>query len=150
MQLRRLLVATLTWFLPSALLAQTGPVDRLEILGRLAIGESPSYVAHLVKVHAFTFSPDGHFLSQVRQAGGEGILVQRLQSAPAPARPEHFSDSSISVDHLANCAELVHTQLFEEADAECRKSIEENPLSPWPLLATALLESPWVRAGQSD
>jgi hypothetical protein len=50
MQLRRLLVATLTLFLPSALFAQTGPVDRLEILGRLAIGESPSYVAHLVKV----------------------------------------------------------------------------------------------------
>jgi len=86
MQLSRLLVATLTLLLPSALFAQTGPVDRLEVLGRLAIGESPSYVAHLVKVHALTFSPDGHFLSQVRQAGGEGILVQRLQFAPAPAR----------------------------------------------------------------
>lgn len=139
MKLRPLLVATLSLLLPSALFAQSKPLDRSEILGRLATGESPSYVAHLVKVRALTFSPDGRFLSQIRLAGGEGILIQRLQSAPAPARPEPFYATSISVDHLARCAELVHTQLFEEAEAECRKSIEENPLSPWPLIAVARL-----------
>jgi len=95
MQLRRLLAATLTLFLPSALFAQTGPVDRLEVLGRLAIGESPSYVAHLVKVHALTFSPDGHFLLQVCQAGGEGIPrpTSSVRSGSCPRRRRNESQT---------------------------------------------------------
>ena len=41
------------------------------------------------------------------------------------------------VDHLAKCAELLHTGAQESAEAECRAAIHESPRSPWPLLIVA-------------
>jgi len=150
MNSRSLIPVVLASLVPASLLAQAKPLDRSEVFGRLAVGDSPSYIAHLVKTRPLTFTPDAKFISQIRLAGGDGVLVQRLQSAPVPAASD-LSVSRFSSDHLAKCAELVHAELLGQADSECRAAIAENPQSPWPLLATAqlseqrppVLQRPW-------
>jgi hypothetical protein len=52
------------------------------------------------------------------------------------------ADQDVPVHHLAKCAELIHTGAVEGAENECRAAIDENPKSPWPLLATASLLQP--------
>ena len=117
--------------------AQSLPLDHAEILGRLARGYWPSYVAHLVKTRGVRFSSSADFVERVKLAGGEGILVGRLLASDA-SEPSHFiSDTDASYDHLAKCAELIHQGGVEQAERECRASIEENPRSPWPLIAAA-------------
>ena len=56
-------------------------ITRAEVLGRLAAGEPPSYVAHLVKVRGTNFSVTASFLEMVRRAGGAGILLDRLSTS---------------------------------------------------------------------
>jgi tetratricopeptide (TPR) repeat protein len=114
----------------------TKPLTRTEILGRLAVEYSPSYVARLAVSRGIGFSPSESFLSAVKAAGGEGILVERL-SSPDAAGPRHsFSDTDGSTEYLAKCAELLRAGDAESAEKECRAAIDENPESPWPLLAT--------------
>jgi tetratricopeptide (TPR) repeat protein len=137
MKLRALLSVLL--FLPGCAFAQSAPLDRAEILGRLAQDYSPSYVAHLVKIRGVSFSSSEDFLYRVKLAGGDGILAERLLSAEASKQPRSFSDPDASYDHLAKCAELNHTGAIEPAKKECAAAIDENPRSPWPLLATAQL-----------
>jgi tetratricopeptide (TPR) repeat protein len=117
--------------------AQSAPLDRAEVLGRLAVGYPPSYVAKLVKVRGIRFFPTADFLYRVKLAGGDGILVERLSSADAATPLVAPTDESGPVDHLAKCAELIHTGAIEAAEPECRAAIAESPKSPWPLLATA-------------
>jgi tetratricopeptide (TPR) repeat protein len=112
------------------------PLDRIEILGRLAVGYSPSYVAYLVKTHGVTFSVSAGLLDQVTQLGGSGILIDSLSHAASPNSIAPSSDGGLPVEHLANCALLIHTGDLESAEQECRASINENPQSPWPLRAT--------------
>ncbi len=139
MKRRTLIFALVFPLLSSCLLAQSVPLGQAEILGRLAVSYSPSYIAHLVKTRGVSFSSTGDFLYRVKLAGGEGILVERLSSADSPSSRISSSDLDRSVDHLAKCAELLHTGAIESAEKECRASIEENPKSPWPLLVTAQL-----------
>ena len=118
------------------------PLDRVEILGRLALSYSPSYIAYLVKTHGVSFTPSADFISQIKLAGGEGILVDRLSTAePAP-----MSDSSNlndrSIEHMAKCSEQIHNGSAEAAEQECRGAIVESPRSPWPLLVVAKFTSP--------
>ena len=135
-------ILTLGWFFllvsPNAL-GQTVPLDQTEILGRLAAGNTPSYVAHLVKTRGVSFSVSQDFLYRVKLAGGEGILAERLLSAEESGQPHPVSEKEASFDRLAQCAELIHAGATDLAEKECRISIEENPQSPWPLLATARL-----------
>jgi tetratricopeptide (TPR) repeat protein len=112
-------------------------LDRAEILGRLAKDFSPSFIAHLVKTRGISFSPTSSFLSQVKLAGGDGILIDRLSSSDSSAQNNSSLAESLSVEHLAKCAEFMRTGATESAELECRASIEENPASPWPLLLTA-------------
>jgi tetratricopeptide (TPR) repeat protein len=120
-------------------LAQLPPLDRAEILGRLANESSPSYIAHLVKIRGVSFDPSGDFLYRVRLAGGEGILIERLSSAKVSQQTASTADADAGYGHLAKCAELVHTGAVESAEKECRAAMNENPRSPWPLVATAQL-----------
>jgi tetratricopeptide (TPR) repeat protein len=117
--------------------AQSAPLDHSEVLGRLAVGYSPSYIAHLVKTRGVTFTSSEDFLSRIKLAGGDGILVKRLFTADAQTLS--LTEAEPPFDHLAKCAELIHTGALESAEKECRASIEENTHSPWPLLATAEL-----------
>jgi len=112
------------------------PLTRAEILGRLAIGYSPSYLAHLLKTRGAAFAADAHFLDQISLAGGNGVLFQRLSSADPIAAPPSSPDAAASVDLLAKCAEWLKLGYPERAESECRAAIDENPSSPWPLLAT--------------
>ena len=64
--------------------AQSAPLDRAEILGRLTQGYSPSYLGQLVKTRGISFSPSADFLDRVKLAGGDGILIERLSSATPP------------------------------------------------------------------
>ena len=123
---------------PSFAFGQSGaaPLDRSEILGRLAIGYSPSYVGRLIESRGITFAPSENFLSEVISAGGGGILVQRLSSADVSRSPRSLSDPDRPTDDLANCAELLHSGAVELAEKACRSAMDENPQSPWPLLAT--------------
>lgn len=118
---------------------QNVPLDQTEILGRLAAGNTPSYVAHLVKTRGVSFSVSQDFLYRVKLAGGEGILVERLLSAEESGQPQSVSQKEASFNLLAKCAELIHVGATDLAEKECRISIQENPESPWPLLATARL-----------
>lgn len=119
--------------------AQQVPLDQTEILGRLAAGNTPSYVAHLVKTRGISFSASEAFVYQVKLAGGEGILAERLLSAEESGQPLSMSEKEASFQGLAKCAELIHVGATDLAEKQCRISIEENPQSPWPLLATARL-----------
>jgi tetratricopeptide (TPR) repeat protein len=123
--------------LASSGFAQSGPLDHAEVLGRLAQGYGPSYVAHLVKTRGVSFSSSGYFIERVKLAGGDGILVERLFESEASDRAHSISDPEPSYGHLASCAELIHTGAMEEAEEECRASIDENLKSAWPLVATA-------------
>lgn len=126
------------WLSPSAS-GQKVPLDEEEILGRLAAGNTPSYIAHLVKTRSVSFSASGQFVYQVKLAGGDGVLVERLLSAEESWRPQSLSGTAPSLERLAKCAELIHTGATDLAEKECRVSIGENPRSPWPLLAIARL-----------
>lgn len=119
--------------------AQNIPLDQMEILGRLAAGNTPSYVAHLVKKRGVSFSVSQDFLYRVKLAGGEGILFERLRSAEESEPAQPVSGKEASFKRLAKCAELIHAGATDLAEKECRISIEEDPQSPWPLLATARL-----------
>jgi hypothetical protein len=85
---------------------QSGPLDHAQVLGRLAQGYGPSYVAHLVKTRGVSFSSSGYFIELVKLAGGDGILVERLFASEASDRAHSISDPEPSYDHLASCAEL--------------------------------------------
>jgi tetratricopeptide (TPR) repeat protein len=115
----------------------TGPMDRTEILGRLALYYSPSYIAHLVKSRGLSFSLTTDFLDQVKQAGGAGILFDNLPHAVSPESIGSDPNSSASIEHLAQCAALIHSGDFDSADEECHAAIKETPSSPWPLLVTS-------------
>jgi tetratricopeptide (TPR) repeat protein len=132
------LLSLLLAFVPAYSFAQSGPspLSRSEILGRLAVGYSPSYIARLVQSRGTSFSPSEHFLSAVKSAGGDGILVERLSSSDSSRSPKAFSDPDGSTDLLARCAELIRSGAFAPAEKECRAAIDENPQSPWPTLAT--------------
>jgi len=128
---------SVSFVLASLLLApgihpQTIPVTQVEILGRLARRNSPSFVAHLVKTRGIAFGVTDSFLTQVEAAGGDGLLVEYLSSA---ATINEFKDEP--VEHISKCAERVHVGDTESAVAECRAAIQENPTSPWPLLISA-------------
>jgi tetratricopeptide (TPR) repeat protein len=122
--------------------AQSGRLDQTEVLGRLSVNYSPSYIAHLVKVRGLSFSPTQDFIYRVKLAGGDGILVERLSSSDAAPSVLSSADQDVPVRHLAKCAELIHTGAVEAAEPECRAAISENPKSPWPLLATAKVLEP--------
>ena len=135
--------------LASGAFAQSLPLDRAEILGRLAQGYWPSYVAYLVKTRGVSFSWSPDFVDRVKRAGGEGILVGRLIASDT-SEPSHFiSDSDAFYAHLAKCAELIHQGGVEQAEQECQASIEENPKSPWPLIVTAKVLQLEFTAGAS-
>jgi len=137
MRTRTLFFALAFSFLPAGLFAQSAPLDHAEILGRLALDYSPSYIAHLVKTRGVSFSSSENFIYRVKLAGGDGILAERLLSTDTFGQSHSLSDPVPSDDHLAKCAELIHTGDIEPAEKECRAAIEENPKSPWPLLVTA-------------
>jgi tetratricopeptide (TPR) repeat protein len=114
----------------------TAPLDRTEILGRLALGYSPSYIAYLVKTRGLSFSISASFLDRVTQLGGSGILVDTLPHAASPNSIDPSSVEGPPVEHLGKCALLTHTGDLDSAELECRASIDENPKSLWPLRAT--------------
>ena len=119
---------------PSCALAQSQPLDRAEILGRLAQGYSPSYLAQLVTTRGVSFSASADFLDRVKRAGGDGILAERL-SAADPATTTALSKQDRPFDLLAKCAEWIHVGGAALAENDCRAAIDENPESPWPILA---------------
>jgi tetratricopeptide (TPR) repeat protein len=119
--------------LPRCASAQSSPLDRAEILGRLTQGYSPSYVAHLVKTRGVNFSPTADFLSSVKLAGGDGLLVERLSSSDlVPVISSSNRDRPF--EHFARCAELIHVGDDEQAQQECLAAIDENPESAWPVM----------------
>ena len=139
-----LLVALFIAFLPISGFAQSmpSPLSRAEILGRLALDQPPSGIAHLVKTRGIGFTVSDDFLSDVKRGGGDGILVEHLGAADKSNSSQSLAEAEGSVEHLAKCAELLHIGDTEQAIRECRASIDENPQSAWPFLATnRVLES---------
>jgi hypothetical protein len=132
MKTRATFFALVLALLCPCLLAQSAVLDRAEILGRLTQGYSPSYLGQLIKTRGVSFSPSADFLDRVRLAGGDGILIERLSSAMPSAG---ISQNDRPFEFLAKCAELIHIGAGERAENDCRAAIEENPESPWPLMA---------------
>jgi tetratricopeptide (TPR) repeat protein len=144
MKPKNVLVALFVAFLPISGFGQStpAPLSRAEVLGRLALAEQPSGIARLVKTRGIGFSVSDDFLSDVKRAGGDGILVERLEAAEKSNSSPSLTEHEGSFEHLAKCAELLHIGDTEQAIRECRASIDENPQSAWPLLATnGVLES---------
>jgi Tfp pilus assembly protein PilF len=135
MKLRPLLLVLAPFLLAPSICAQSTPLTHAEILGRLANGEAASFVAHLVRERGLNFAITDSFLTQVKAAGGDGVLVQHLSSLNSATIGTELDEKP--VEHLAKCAEFVHMSDLESAVAECRASIEENPMSAWPLLISA-------------
>lgn len=138
MRFRRYIIVAVSTLASPSLLAQSAPLDRVEILGRLASGYAPSYIAHLVRTRGVEFPVSADFLDRVKAAGGGGVLLERLSSAERRSPPSG-TPAQVLVDHLARCAELVHIGDTDLAKEECDAAIDENPASPWPLVATARL-----------
>ena len=127
-------------FIPQGLFAQEPrPLDRTEILGRLAMGYSPSYIAHLAKTNGVSFSPSPDFISQIQRAGGDGVLVERLSAIDSLSVASPSADMDAPVDRLAKCAEFIHIGDVEAALPDCRASMIQNPKSGWALLITAAI-----------
>jgi hypothetical protein len=78
MKLRALLPALL--FLPGCAFAQSAPLDRAEILGRLAQDYSPSYIAHLVKIRGVSFSSSEASGSEKERGCSEAPLPGKQRS----------------------------------------------------------------------
>ena len=137
MKSRNALAAFLLALLPLSGFGQSrrAPLSRPEILGRLAIGQSPSAIANFVKVRGIEFSISDDFLSRVKLAGGDGILVERLSATGPTQFPASNDGVDGSYEHLARCAELLHTGDNEKAREECWAAMDELPDSPWPVLA---------------
>lgn len=112
------------------------PLDRAEILGRLAAGYSPSYIAYLVETRGVSFSVTATFLDQVSRAGGRGVLADNLPHATSSDAGISPDGQDVPFDHLGKCAELIRAGDLEDGRPECRASIGENPNSPWPVRAT--------------
>lgn len=137
MGVSKILFASALFLAGTALPAQSAPLDRTEILGRLALSYSPSYIAHLGKRHGFSFTPSAEFISQVKRGGGDGILAESLYSAQQTMQASVLAADDHTIDHLAKCAELIHNGSSDIAEQECRESIDESPRSPWPLIIVA-------------
>src|ERR1700685_1180700 len=129
MKRHTLFFALIVSLLAPCAFAQYPPLDRAEILGRLALGYSPSYVAHLAKTGGVSFTGSADFLSLVKAAGGDGILIERLSSLDASSSAVSSTEQDNPIDHLAKCAELLHTGATESAEPECRAAIAESPRS---------------------
>src|ERR1700676_2991961 len=84
-----------------SLRAQSAQLDQPEILGRLAVCYSPSYIAHLVKTHGLNFSPTQDFIYRVKLAGGDGILVDHLSFGDSAPSVVSSVDQDVPVRHLA-------------------------------------------------
>jgi tetratricopeptide (TPR) repeat protein len=133
---RIILAAALIGFLGTCSCAQSpnAPMSKSEIFGRLALDYSPSYLAHLIRTRGISFVPSEHFLSLVRLAGGDGILVERISSTDTPLIVNP-SESDRPFESLAKCAELIHIGAAEHAEKECHDALEESPDSSWPIMA---------------
>lgn len=138
MKRRTILIVGFLLATPFACPAQSvaPPLTHAEILGRLAVGYPPSYIAHLIKTRGIDFSADDYFLSLVDNAGGTGILHARLFSAEPTATSAPLLGSDAPYDKLGKCAEFLKLGYPEKAEPECRSSMDENTFSPWPILAT--------------
>lgn len=123
------------------------PMTRAEVLGRLAAGEPPSYVARLVKDRGTAFSVTSDYLDMIRRAGGAGILLDRLSSARDATSSSASPAKDPPYDHLARCAELEHLGANAEADQECDAAAKADPENPWPLLA---LSRSLMRQGRTE
>ncbi|MBS1866849.1 MAG: tetratricopeptide repeat protein [Acidobacteria bacterium] len=136
----RIFNRTFALLLPLSLLgsgiarAQSKPLSRAEILGRLAMGESPSNIAHQAKLQGINFTADSSYLELLSLAGGNGILYERISSATPSLQPLS-PDSDPPYRLLAKCAEQIHIGASEQAEVACRAAIEEDPKSPWPYMA---------------
>jgi len=149
MKLRTNLFALVALVLPLPCVAQasSAPLNRAEILGRLASGSSRSYVAHLVKTRGINFSPSDYYLSLVERAGGAGILLNNLKEAHRSSATTSGGDPAFEA--LAQCAELLQVGDVQKAENACREAMTEDPGSPWPLLAIIrCVEEPYQ--GRSD
>ena len=134
MKQRALFFAICCWISGSPTRGQQAPLDRAEILGRLAQGYSPSYLGELVRTRGINFSASEGFLEQIKLAGGEGILIERLANA-APAAGSSLSGAERGTDFLGKCAEWIHVGAPSLGERDCHAAIDENPESPWPIMA---------------
>jgi tetratricopeptide (TPR) repeat protein len=101
------------------------------------VGQPPSEIAYAVKTRGLGFGISEDFLSRVKLAGGDGILVERLAASGPTEFPALDAGLGGSYEHLAKCAELVHRGDMERAKSECWASMDEFPNSLWPFVATA-------------
>jgi tetratricopeptide (TPR) repeat protein len=113
------------------------PLSKADIFGRLAAGGSRSYVAHLVRVRGINFSPDDDFFAAIEQAGGEGVLLDRLRVAPDGDEDSLQGIGGDLVQHLANCARLQNQGDLTKAETECRAAMTADPRNAFAVLGTA-------------
>ena len=135
MRITILIASVLALACPIRAQQTTPPLERDEVLGRLAAGESASYIAHLVKSYGLSFVPDGEYLNLIRLAGGEGVLLERLSASYPTERHSVGERHEPSIAHLARCAELEQTGANGKAESECKAAVDDDPSDPWRLLA---------------
>jgi tetratricopeptide (TPR) repeat protein len=137
MKAKDLIAASFLALLPCTAFGQgkAAPLTRVEILGRLAIGFSPSELSLEVKERGIGFRVSEGFLTQVKLAGGDGILVERLAEAGSSGWAALLPDEKSTVERLAKCAEMLHKEDFEDAKDECWASMDENAQTYWPIFA---------------
>ena len=110
------------------------PLTKVDIIGRLAAGSTPSYVAHLVKMRGINFYPDADFLRAVDRAGGAGILLDRLRDAAPGGADSSSGVEGNALASLAKCAEFERMGNFAKAENECRATVTLDPRSPFAAL----------------
>jgi tetratricopeptide (TPR) repeat protein len=152
---RRILCAFLLTLLTAGLIhAQDSagpppPLSKTDIFGRLAAGGSRSYVAHLVRVRGINFSPDDDFFAAIEQAGGEGVLLDRLRVAPDGDEDSSQGIGGGLVRHLADCARLQNVGDLTKAETECRAAMTADPRNAFAVLGTAQVLKLWNRDSEA-
>jgi len=133
---RTLIALFILCFPPSAARSQGSlpPLTKADIIGRLAAGSSPSYVAHLVKIRGVNFYPDDDFLLAVDRAGGEGVLLDRLRDVAPGGADSSSGIQGDSLERLAKCAEFERMGAFAKAENECLAAATLDPRSPFAAL----------------
>src|SRR5436853_7895216 len=99
-------ILVLGWFFLLVSPYATGqkvPLDQTESLGRLAAGNTASYVAHLVKTRGDSFSVSEAFVYRAKLAGGEPSLTARLLAAEHSGQPLSVFVYEASLKRLAEC-----------------------------------------------
>jgi Flp pilus assembly protein TadD len=114
--------------------AQKKPLDQIQVLALLAGGVPSPRVAMLVNERGINFEPNEDYLTTLKNAGAEDVLLGALRVARR-TKPEALSAKVAAKHervqkHLARGAELSQKKSYAQAEPEYRAALQLEPDNP--------------------